>query len=244
LQSLPRSVGSFPRHFSFEAASELKVNLAKLVLILVSNVQQVDSLAGILGCEVSTLPVEYLGIPLGAPHNVTHIWNRVIEKIERRMAGWKWSLLSKGGRVTLIKSTLANIPMYYMSLYKLPVRVANRIEKLQCDFLWGGLGEEFKYYLVVQGMLSDYSRQAWHKKVGGFQLGFIRQMVVVEAKYGSIWGGWCPCIHRGVLGVSLWNICLGWKIFSRHIRLVIGDETRVRFWHDRWCGDTNLFFDK
>jgi hypothetical protein len=26
--------------------------------------------------------------------------------------------------------------------------VANRIEKLQRDFLWGGLGEEFKYHLV------------------------------------------------------------------------------------------------
>jgi hypothetical protein len=26
--------------------------------------------------------------------------------------------------------------------------VAYRIEKLQCNFLWGGLGKEFKYYLV------------------------------------------------------------------------------------------------
>ena len=56
--------------------------------------------------------------------------------------------MSKGGRVTLIKSTLANIPMYYMSLFKISIKVANRIEKLQCDFLWGGVGEEFKYHLV------------------------------------------------------------------------------------------------
>jgi hypothetical protein len=61
---------------------------------------------------------------------------------------WKRPLLSKGGRVTLIKSTLANIPTYYMSLFKIPVKVANRIEKLQRDFLWGGVGEEFKYHLV------------------------------------------------------------------------------------------------
>jgi hypothetical protein len=26
--------------------------------------------------------------------------------------------------------------------------VANRIEKLHQDFLWGGLGEEFKYHLL------------------------------------------------------------------------------------------------
>jgi hypothetical protein len=48
----------------------------------------------------------------------------------------------------LIKSTLANIPTYYMSLFKISVKVANCIKKLQRDFLWGGVGEEFKYHLV------------------------------------------------------------------------------------------------
>jgi hypothetical protein len=48
----------------------------------------------------------------------------------------------------LIKSTLLNLPMYFMSLLPRLVGVANCIEKLQCDFLWGGLGEEFKYHMV------------------------------------------------------------------------------------------------
>jgi len=38
--------------------------------------------------------------------------------------------LSKGGRVTLIKSTLSNLPTYFMSLFPLPTGVANHIEKL------------------------------------------------------------------------------------------------------------------
>jgi len=38
--------------------------------------------------------------------------------------------------------------MYFMSHFPLYVGVATRIEKLQRDYLWGGLGEEFKYYLV------------------------------------------------------------------------------------------------
>jgi hypothetical protein len=56
--------------------------------------------------------------------------------------------LSKGSRVALIKSTLSNFPTYFLFLFSLLVGVANYIEKLYCDFLWGGLGEEFKFYLV------------------------------------------------------------------------------------------------
>jgi hypothetical protein len=50
--------------------------------------------------------------------------------------------LSKGGRITFIKSTLSNLLTYSVSLFPLPIIVANRIEKLQCDLLW--LSEEFK----------------------------------------------------------------------------------------------------
>jgi hypothetical protein len=62
----------------FEAASRLKVNLAKLVLILVGNIQQVDYLASILECEVASLPLEYLGLPLRAPNNASGMvfWKR------------------------------------------------------------------------------------------------------------------------------------------------------------------------
>jgi hypothetical protein len=54
----------------------------------------------------------------------------------------------KGGRVTLIKSTLSNLPTYFLSLFPISSCVSSRIEKLHRDFLWGGIGEEFKFHLV------------------------------------------------------------------------------------------------
>jgi hypothetical protein len=56
--------------------------------------------------------------------------------------------LSKGGRVALIKSTLSNLPTHLLSLFPIPASVAKCIESIQCDFLWGGMGEEFKHHLV------------------------------------------------------------------------------------------------
>ena len=45
--------------------------------------------------------------------------------------------LSKGGRLTLLKSMLSSLPTSFLSLFTIPTHVANKIEKLQRDFLWG-----------------------------------------------------------------------------------------------------------
>jgi len=132
----------------FGAVSGLKVNLAKSLLVPVGNVDNVAELASILGCRTSSLPLKYLGMPLGARHKATSIWDDIVVKMERHLASWQKLYLSKSARVTLIKSTLSNLPTYFMSIFPIPTHVANRIEKLQRDFLWGGIGEEFKYHLV------------------------------------------------------------------------------------------------
>ena len=58
------------------------------------------------------------------------------------------TLVYKGGEATLIKSTLSNLPTYFLSLFPIPASVANRIKKLQWNFLWGGFGDEPKIHLV------------------------------------------------------------------------------------------------
>ena len=52
--------------------------------------------------------------------------------------------LSKGGRLTFLKSTLSSLPTYFLSLFTIPTHVANKIKRLQRDFLWG----ESKTHLV------------------------------------------------------------------------------------------------
>ncbi|RVW60790.1 LINE-1 reverse transcriptase-like [Vitis vinifera] len=121
----------------FEAASGLRINLAKSALIPVGQVDELEELAAELGCRLGVLPTVYLGLPLGAHHKTSSSWDGVEERMRRRLAQWKRQYISKGGRITLIKSTLASIPIYFLSLIRIPKSVTKRIEKIQRDFLWG-----------------------------------------------------------------------------------------------------------
>ena len=58
------------------------------------------------------------------------------------------ALLSLGGRITVIQSCLSHIPSYILSLLKIPASVAIKLEKLQRDFLWLGLGEDKKDHFL------------------------------------------------------------------------------------------------
>ncbi len=199
----------------FQAISDLKVNLGKSELVPVGSVTNVEDLAGVLGCKVAELPMTYLGLPLGSSFKNPSIWNGIIEKMEQHLAGWKRMYLSKGARVTLIKSTLSNLPTYYLSLFPILVGVAHRIEKIQQDFLWGGLGEEFKYRLVNWDHVCEpiccggleirnlvLFNQAllgkWLWRYASEKEALWRKLV--ESKYGGMWGDGVPILVKVHMG--------------------------------------------
>ena len=96
----------------FEAVAGLKVNLSKSPLVPVGSLDNVGQPAGLLGCGSGDVPLKYLGLPLGASFKLKAMWAGLEDLMSRRLAPWKSLYLSKGGRITLIKSTLSNMPTY------------------------------------------------------------------------------------------------------------------------------------
>ena len=99
----------------FEVISRLSINLNKSEILPVGRVENVEVLASELGCKVGTLPSTYLGLPLGAPHKSMVVRDGVEERMRKRLALWKRQFISKGGRITLIQSTLVSMPIYLIS---------------------------------------------------------------------------------------------------------------------------------
>jgi hypothetical protein len=235
----------------FEAVSELRINLGKSELALIGQVSDMQGLASVLGGRIISLPMKYLGLPLGARYKSKDIWNPILEKMEKYLAGWKRGYLSKGGRLTLIKSTLSSLPTYFLSLFPIPSSVAKRMEKIQRNFLWGGGGDEFKYHLVnwqsiclpiLEGGLGvrhlvPFNKALlgkWHWRFAKEKNALWREVIV--SKYGSGRGDWSSREARGGHGVSLWkHIQSGWSQFAEHVSFSIGSGDSVSFWLDQWC---------
>ena len=114
----------------FEALSGLRINLDKSSLLPVGRVENEENLAIELGCKIGSLPAEELGLPLGAKQKASSVWDGVEERFRKRLANWKRQYISKGGRLTLIRSSLSNLPNYVMSLFRLPRKVNIKLEKI------------------------------------------------------------------------------------------------------------------
>ncbi|XP_059591088.1 putative ribonuclease H protein At1g65750 isoform X2 [Vitis vinifera] len=242
--------------FWFEAASGLKINLDKCMVIPVGEVEGVLEMAAEIGYRVGQLPTVYLGLPLGAPNRASSVWVGVEERMRRRLALWKRQYLSKEGRITLIKSTLSSIPLYQMSVFRMPKSVARRIEKLQRDFLWGGANGDNKVHLVrwevvcadkEKGGLGLRKLTLLNKALlGKWIWRFARAKEelwkkVLEAKYGKEELGWRTRKANGAFGVGVWKEILKESTWCwENMGFKVGKGNRIRFWTDLWCGNNVL----
>lgn len=138
----------------FELSSELQVNFHKSMIIGL-NVDSIlmHDLAKALWCKQGTLPFTYLGLLIGGNLSHLSLWKSIIDRIEKKLASWKGNLLSLGGRTTLIKASLSSLPLYYMSLFPIPMGIAEQLIKMQCQFLWCGSLEKKKFTPPI----------AWHQ---------------------------------------------------------------------------------
>ena len=133
----------------FKLIPGLKINFHKSMVcgIGVDN-DLTKSLADLLKCRMQSLPLTYLGMPLGASKRFRATWKPIIDKFKRKSASKKWKYLLFGVRLTLIESVLRNLPIYYLSLYRTPNGVIKEIEKIQSNFLRGGSEANKRIHLV------------------------------------------------------------------------------------------------
>ncbi|WKA01274.1 hypothetical protein VitviT2T_019561 [Vitis vinifera] len=148
------------------------------------------------------------------------------------------------------------MPIYHMSLFRMPKAVARRLDKVQRDFLWGGGSEVKKAHLIKweaiceaksNGGLGLRKLVLLNKALLGkwvWRLAIDRddlwKQVIIE-KYGQEGHGWRAKKAIGTIGVGVWKEI--WKESDwcwDNMGFIVGKGNKINFWTDAWCEDTRL----
>lgn len=120
----------------FYSVSGLKVSYGKSEVFCCGvPLEMQSSLAGIVGLQLGTLPVRYLGVPLSCKKLSPEDCQPLLDKIIARITSWASRYLFYAGRLQLIDLVLSSLYGYWCSIFLLPNHLIKSIERLCCLFM-------------------------------------------------------------------------------------------------------------
>lgn len=240
----------------FSTFSGLKINLfkSKLFISPIVNNVKARSLSRLSGISLTQDLGNYLGIPLLHKKCNRSYFQFIIDKIQKRLSGWKTNLLSMIGRATLIQSVTSALPSYAMQTMDVPISICKDMDRLNRNFLWGDSESSKKIHLVNWDIVCN------NKKVGGLGLRKAKaQNLALMPKMGwKILSNeeclWAKVVKGKYLlkdflisyaskrnsSLTCRGILKTRDILRRGIKWGVGDGSKIFIWHDWWCGETSL----
>ncbi|GJZ45600.1 RNA-directed DNA polymerase, eukaryota, reverse transcriptase zinc-binding domain protein, partial [Tanacetum coccineum] len=79
----------------------------------------------------------FRGAKVGGLMSRVQSWNEIVDNLVSHLSKWKMKTLSIGVRLTLLKLVLGSMPIYHMSLFKVPMKVLQKMESIRCHFFNG-----------------------------------------------------------------------------------------------------------
>ncbi|GJY70812.1 RNA-directed DNA polymerase, eukaryota [Tanacetum coccineum] len=196
---------------------EVKLNLQKSKLYGVGvSYDEVQRLALLTECNSQRLPFVYLGHPIAKNMAKHKGWEPIIDKFNTRMSRWKVSMLSIGGRTTLLSlvlGALASKAKGGLGIGSLEALNHALIQKWRWRFLNTPSALWVMTIKAIHGLNGDFSFFNFSVKGNGVWARIVKDINAMNDQ------GFIP--HH---------------LLKRNVH----DGRTTRFWKDVWMGDTPL----
>jgi hypothetical protein len=132
----------------FETVSGMRINFYKCELIPMNlEEERTHEIAHVLNCPIGALPFKYLGVPIHFEKLKREDIQPLVDKLLKRMAGWRGKLLAYSSRLELVKSCLSSVPVYLLSFIKFLKWAVRLLESQMPHCLWSNNSDSHKYHL-------------------------------------------------------------------------------------------------
>ncbi|CAN1121711.1 Putative ribonuclease H protein At1g65750 [Linum perenne] len=147
----------------FCEASGQSINKEKSRIFLSSKINRNVSreVSECLGIAATQNLGRYLGVPVIHGRVTKATYEYILDRMDKKLAGWKANNLSLAGRVTLATSVLNAIPSFVMQTAFLPASVCDSIHRKIRNFIWGSVEGARKIHNI------NWDTVCKPKKLGG-----------------------------------------------------------------------------
>jgi hypothetical protein len=141
---------------TYQQASGQLVNLDKSEASFSRNVpiEVKNMICNMMGAKAVEAQSRYIGFPIPFGRSKKVVFSFVMDRVWKKVKGWKERFLSKAGKETLIKAVAQAIPNYILSCYQMPVGCCNDIDSMLAKFWWGSNEEKRKIHWMSWERLS------------------------------------------------------------------------------------------
>ncbi|XP_071912409.1 uncharacterized protein [Coffea arabica] len=187
-------------------------------------------IAQVTGFCFQSFPVTYLGCPLYSGRWRKSYFSAICTSVASRVLSWKERLLSSGGKLVLVWSILASMPIHILAASNPPRGVFVMLEQIFADFLWGSseVGPQF-HWIKWSQLCKPYEE-------GGVGIR-LRRSLWAEFMHLKYCPEVHPCFSNFLPGHShTWKRMVHTQVVAeKHICWSLGSGSSS-FWHDNWLG--------
>ncbi|KAF5468900.1 hypothetical protein F2P56_013011 [Juglans regia] len=204
------------------------------------------------GLVEGNFPLTYLGVPLVSGRLTSRELEPLIEKIRRKIAGWKVNLLSQGGRLTLMKHVLACISTHMLAVLNVPLRVFKKLNSLLSTFFWGELnGRPRMKWISWEKVCKPYKEggpgmRNFDEVQRSLHMKFAWRLLTVDNLWTKFFRAKFVKHGHIFMAESRRNASRFWKSIMTMFPKVLDNvivkvrEGRSSFWFDRWLASGPL----
>lgn len=182
---------------AYEIASGQKINLEKSKVSFSRNVttDMQNKLQSKLNFTAVIEHEKYLGLPTYVGRSKKVVFQNIVDRVWKKLKGWKERYLSRAGREILLKSISQAIPTYAMQCFKLPVSILNQLNAMCRNFWWGQKGEERKMALISwdKNVSIKRSGRCRHERSLRFQSGNVGKAILENSYHARL--SCCYCFE-------------------------------------------------
>lgn len=247
----------FPRgfrpYYKYEKSTSIGLNIRR---------DEVKKEAATFGCREEILPFTYLEMPLGDNPMKVSFQDSVVDKIRKRLAKWRGLPISKGGQLTLVNSVFPTIPLYFLSIFKIPSKVSTSIDKIVRDFLWEGANKGGSHLVNWCKVTAPQIMGVWEWVIWEDQLCFQNQRknfcLALLSKWlwrfvkkdPALWkkiidrianidipktAGSQTVLRKSLILAPVSTSAKRRSFVESHVNSKLGNREKIRFWEDNWA---------